>query len=215
MGRSRGYTLIEIMLAVGLFGFIMAVAIGYLVPSLHYSMRTSLRAEEEQQAVIALNRLVADSLTTAPSGFSPSSTAPLAVGICPLASVQADGTQVWSSSFIIYWYDASSGCLLRRQWPPGGPLPTAQELDTTTPRKLLPARLAQIVAVPATPAQHEIVMARSVQSFNIIYPYPGTDDLLVQPVQFKLVLTRSGNTGQQTPETLTYVRSVFVRNQRS
>lgn len=219
----RAYSLIEIIFSLALIGLVAGLSLGFLFPALRASVRGTLRVEMQQQAVTALNRLCGDVRRTSVAGLSlRSGTPPIAVAACPVSGpdlrlgqagpLQPDGTVVWSDFFILYYLDETSRKLMRREWPPGPPAATTEETTIVKPRRLSPARLAQIVAQSGS---NEMVLATEVTRFEIEHAPGGSDGEVKQPVRFRLVLERRGNTGHQSQERFIYTRSVFLRNQKT
>ncbi len=218
----RAYSLLEVILSLALITLVMGLTLAFLFPALRASVRGTLRVEMQQQAVTALNRLCSDVRRTSVAGLSlRSGPPPIAVAACPVSGpdlrsgqpgpMQPDGTVVWSDFFVIYYLDESSRKLMRREWPPGPPAPTVEETTIIKPRRLSPARLAQILSQPAA---NEMVLATDVASFEIEPGPGGSDSEVAQPVRFRLVLERRGNTGHLSQERFIYTRSVFLRNQK-
>lgn len=201
---KKGFTLLEITVTAVLLSMVMLLAIRFLVPTMRISARGTLRVEMQQTAVVALNRLITDYERSSPAGIGLRLTAPVAVSVCPVVRVQPDGADVWSDSFILYSYDVPTRQLRRREWPPGAPSPTTEELTITKARRLGPDRIAGILAEP--PAR-QIILAADVDSFQILQPPGATGDMLIQPVRFQLTLKRQD-------QTFTCTRSAFVRNLR-
>ena len=94
------------------------------------ALRTTMRTEMQQQALVAIQRLVTDLRRSCCAGVSiRSGAAPVALAICPLSQpdlragsqtgVLNNGELLWSDFYQIYWYDASAQKLIYREWPPG------------------------------------------------------------------------------------------------
>lgn len=186
------------------------------------ALRTTMRTEMQQQALVAIQRLVTDLRRSCCAGVSIRSGAPpLAIAICPLSQpglqagslpgVTNSGELRWSEFFQIYSYDASAQTLNYREWPPGNPVPTNAETDPIRPRRLTSGRLAEILNVPAG---GKLTLITGMTGFEISYPPGGSDLLMVQPVSLKVTLQRKGNTGHVLPETFTYRRTFFLPEQR-
>lgn len=219
----RGLTLLEVLVTAVLLGLVVTLGFAFLLPVMRGSTRGTLRVEMQQQAALALNLLTLDLRRTSVAGLSlRSGPEPVVVAACPVSSpdlraglpppMQPDGTVVWSNFFILYHWSSDPGKLMRREWPPGPPSPTPLETSILNPRRLSPERLADVVSAPSA---SERVLATGVVSFEILPAPGGTDSMVVQPVRFRLVLERKGNTGHETPERYTLVRSAYLRNQKT
>lgn len=218
----RGISVLEIVIALTIVLVVSSIGALLLQSSSRAAIRTTLRTEMQQQALIAMQRLVTDLRRSCCSGVSiRSGAAPIAIAICPLSQarlragaqpgVANSGELLWSDFFMLYSYDAAAHTLNYREWPPGGPAPTAEEIDPTRPRRLAAGRIAQILNdAPLRP----VILLSGLTAFEISYPPGGSDLLLIQPVTLKITLQRKGNTGHPEPETYTYQRSVFLPEQR-
>lgn len=219
----RGLTLLEVLVTAALLTLVVTLGLNFLLPVMRGATRGTLRVEMQQQATMALTLLSNDLRRTSVSGLSlRSSPEPVVAAACPVSSpdlrtglpppMQPDGTVVWSDFFLLYSWSSSTGKLTRREWPPGPPLATPMELSILRARRLSPERLAEVVSVP-NPTER--VLATGVVSFEILPAPGGSDTLVVQPVRFRLVLERKGNTGQELPERFTLIRSAYLRNQKT
>jgi type II secretory pathway pseudopilin PulG len=217
-GNPGGFTLFEVIVFIALTLVLLGLAAGFLVPALRLSSRASLKIEMQQQAVAALSRLSREAQLTSVGGLTLRTTSPpVALAINPLKEVQADGTMIWDTRFIVYFCEG--GRLVRRQWPPGPPEQTPDESMEGRAKRLSGERLLQVVepllsSTSPTPAALDYnVVATGVTEFSI---EAGGDDAEVrQPIQFRLTLQRRGNLGKEdNVETFTYSRTVYLRNQR-
>lgn len=219
----KAFTLLETLVTLTLLAMVTWLGFAFLLPAMRGSVRGTLRVEMQQQATVALNRLTADLRRTSAAGISlRTDSQPIVVAACPVSGpdlrsgapgpIQPDGTVVWSDFFILYSWDSTTQKLMRREWPPGPPAPTNAEISVLKARRLTPVRMDQIVASPSNGAQ---VMAVGVVELSILQPAGGTDTLVKQPLRFKLVLERKGNTGHDKPERFTLTRTVFLRNQKT
>ncbi|MFN8613052.1 MAG: hypothetical protein U0931_36275 [Vulcanimicrobiota bacterium] len=220
--RRRGATVLEMVIALTIVLVVSALVASLFQSTSRAAIRTTLRAEMQQQALVAVQRLLTDLRRSCCSGISiRSGTAPLAIAICPLSQpglrggsqtgVLNNGELLWSDFFLLYAYDGTNKTLTYREWPPGSPAPNAEESDVTKPRRLAPGRIAQILNVPAA---RQVTLVSGLTNFEISYPPGGSDLLVIQPVTVKLSLQRKGNTGHPQPETFTYQRSFFLPEQR-
>ncbi|MBN9418877.1 hypothetical protein ABS71_16160 [bacterium SCN 62-11] len=212
--KRRGVTLLELLITMTIVLVVTGLTALLLSSTSRAALRITMRSEMQQQALTAMQRLLTDLRRSCCSGVAiRSGAAPVAVAICPLkgSGVLNNGELSWSDIFQIYWYDGSAKTLNCREWPPGAPAATLEELDITKPRRLAPGRIAAILNVPAA---RQFTLVTGLTSFEISYPPGGSDVLMIQPVTFKLTLERKGNTGRNTPEVYTYQRSFFLPEQR-
>ncbi|MBX3172451.1 MAG: hypothetical protein KF760_33915 [Candidatus Eremiobacteraeota bacterium] len=212
--KPRGATVLELLIAMTIMLVVSALLALLLQSTSRAALRTTMRTEMQQQALVAVQRLLTDLRRSCCAGVSiRSGASPLAIAICPMGQegVLNNGSLLWSDFYQIYSYDAGARTLNYREWPPGSPTATADELDVTKPRRLSSGRLAEVLNHP--PAR-QLTLMTGVAAFEITYPPGGSDLLLVQPVSVKVVLQRRGNTGHSQPETFTYRRTFFLPEQR-
>lgn len=224
----RGVTLLELTVSATVLIVVTVLGALLLVRTTNVTLKGTLRVEMQQQAVQALNRIVNDMRKSTAAGISVrSGNPPRAIAICPLSqpelragqqpAVQGDGKLRWSSFFLLYWHDGSAARLQYREWPPPGTappgtvVPTPEEIAILGPRRLSPARLAEVLN--GAPGR-EVTVVSGVTAFNLTYPPTGSDEEYVQPLTIQLVQQRRGNTGLRAPETFTYTRTVFLAEQR-
>lgn len=214
--------MLELVITIALTLLVTSLSALFLQSSSRALTRTTMRSEMQQQALIAMQKLLTDLRRSCCAGIAiRSDVAPRALAICPLSqpglragsstAVLNNGELLWSDFFLIYFYDAQNQTLNYREWPPGNPTAATDELDITKPRRLTTTRIAQILSLPAT---RQLTLVTGLTGFDIIYPPGGSDLLLIQPLTIKLTLQRKGNTGRPQPETFTYQRSVFIPEQR-
>ncbi|MCA9794979.1 MAG: prepilin-type N-terminal cleavage/methylation domain-containing protein, partial [Candidatus Eremiobacteraeota bacterium] len=67
-GARRGFTLLEVTVAAGLFLIVGLILFNLLIPTLRAAGRTSQRAQLQQQGLLAGRWLVDDLQLAAPSG---------------------------------------------------------------------------------------------------------------------------------------------------
>ena len=212
--KRRAVTLLELLITMTIVLVVTGLTALLLSSTSRAALRITMRSEMQQQALTAMQRMITDLRRSCCSGVAiRSGAAPLAVAICPLkgSGVLNNGELLWSDVFQIYWYDSNAKTLNCREWPPGNPAASSEEMDITKPRRLAPGRIAGIVNAPAG---RQLTLITGLTAFEISYPPGGSDALMIQPVTFKLTLERKGNTGHKAPETYTYQRSFFLPEQR-
>lgn len=160
--KRRGVNLGELVVYLGLGSLISLLLASQLMRVLKLSRRLESRDLRHKQAQVALQRLRQDLQQSRSEGISLCS-APVILGINRIQLAQDDGTLEWSPHFHLYYLEGDR--LLRHTWPPGPPLPTGPETNTTLARLLSPARLQEI-ASPTSGGRRE-VLAREVVSFSL------------------------------------------------
>ncbi len=217
MSSTRGFTLLETVVGVGLVVLVLGLATLLFVRTLKASLRGTLRAEMQQQALVASNQLAQDLARTTPEGVSlRTESPPWVVAICPLsdpaqgepAPLLANGSLLWSPRFWVYHYRESEQLLVRASWPPGAVAPLPGETSPGEPRHLDPDRLAQVVG--GTLHQPK-VLARGIRRLAVVHAPGGSDRLVLQPWRLEIELERPAARG---PERLQYSRSYWVAEQR-
>lgn len=222
MAARRGTTLIEVLVTTGLVFLVVGLAALLLVRTTRATLRGTMRVEMQQQGVLALEKVLAAMRLSCSGGVSVRSGAqPRAVAVCPVSSptlrsgepspLQADGRLRWSSFFQIFYHHEASRQLRFREWPPGSVPASALETSRALPRRLSPARLAEVLSGSAS---REAVLVSGVTEFNLTYPPGGSDDQYIQPLTLQIVQQREGNTGHGRPEVFTCTRTVFLAEQR-
>ena len=214
--------MLEMIIAMTIVLVVSSIGALLLQSTSRAAIRTTLRTEMAQQALVASQRLLTDLRHSCCAGISiRSGASPLAIAICPLSqpglrpgqppAVSNNGELLWSDFFQIYFYDSNKKTLNYREWPPGAPTASSEELDPAKPRRLSSGRLAEVLN---NPAPRQVTLISGLTAFEVTYPPGGSDLLLIQPIMIKLTLQRRGNTGRPDPETYTYQRSFFLPEQR-
>jgi len=222
MSWRRGMTLIELLTTSALVLLVVGLAALLLVRTTRATLRGTMRVDMQQQGVLALEKMLTCMRRSCSGGISVrSGDQPRAIAVCPISSptlrsgepapLQADGRLRWSSFFQIFYYHEASRQLRFREWPPGSVPASTLETSRAFPRRLSPARLAEVLT-GSTP--REAVLASGVREFNVTYPPGGSDDMYVQPLTLQIVQQREGNTGHGRPEVFTCTRTVFLAEQR-
>lgn len=178
MSASRGFTLIEVLVAAALTLILLGLIYWFLVPSLRLSSQGAARVEGQQQALNALNRAERDLQQSAPGGVSlfPQDPAnpndPVGVALVPLEDVDNDGQQLWNSNFTLIYWDRAARKLRRKTAPCPAP-------DPHKPSRL---SLAEFKALCDTQNGSEQFLASEVSDFEVL---PGPPLALVLEVERK------------------------------
>lgn len=187
---------------------LLALGLGfsYLVPSLRASARSSVRVEMEQQALIAMTRLVQDFANTNVGGVS---LAPKVLALQPLQGVRDDGVQVWQRQIVVYAVDGTD--LVRFLYPPDPDVPGPLDLGL---RNVRPQRLAEPVLASVAEADgvRRERLATGVKALQV--QHTGGAAGIGQPLTVTLKMEREAATGRLEPERWTLSRTMFLRSQR-
>jgi prepilin-type N-terminal cleavage/methylation domain-containing protein len=125
---DRGFSLLELMVAMVLSLVVLGLTIAFLIPTMRASARGSARVEMQQQAVVALGRIASDLERSAPAAVSlntgaysailpkssptatpPPQKTPVVLAVQRLANVNSSGDQMWENQMEIYVWDPGAG----------------------------------------------------------------------------------------------------------
>lgn len=169
--EPRGFTLLELLIGLALFGLLSLMFIWFLVPTMRMTSLGSTRVDIQQMAVLASNRIAADLMGTSPSGVSLHSRAqadptlePVVVAMVPLRDLDENGHRVWKGQVVSYFWDRSSSKLLLRHFPPGPP--AALSIDPLPLDRPSQFPAADLLALANT-AGPTITVASKVVSFDV------------------------------------------------
>ena len=207
--RRRGMSLLETLLAGTLLTMVMGLVLSFLIPTFRNSSRGGLRVEMQQQASIALERLVIDLEHGAPASVSllpaPTGTEEVSgVAVQRMEGYTSSGSQLWETQLIFYYWLPKTGTLKREIWKNGMNPSLSVTLLDYHPAHVTRQDLLDVINNGSAP---ESTMARGVTKFSVDYPLPPYQ----QPYRIQLTLERSPM-GQKAPEVLTLDRSITLRN---
>lgn len=210
MRRRGGLTLTEVIVAAALGLMALGLAWSYLIPVLRASTRGSLRVEMEQQALVALGKIVGDLQSSNVGGLSVRVTDPVALVIQPLKGVREDGVQVWDQGVVVYYRDSESRALVRFEYPGDGADTLGLGLRNSRPRRLPAAVIRSLVDVEGV---RRVQVASGLSAFRL--DHTGGADGIGQPFRVTLSFERDGNTGREdSKERYSLTRTVLLRSQR-
>lgn len=202
-------SLLETLLAGSLLTMVMGLVLSFLIPTFRNSSRGGLRVEMQQQASIAMERLVIDLEHGAPASVSilpePTGTDEVSgVAVQPVEGYTSSGAQVWETQLVVYYWLPKTRTLKREIWNNGLKPPLPVTLLDYHPAHITRQDLIDIINDGTSP---ETNLARGVSKFSVDYPAPPNQ----QPYRIQLTLERSP-IGQKVPEVLTLDRSITLRN---
>ncbi|MHB2019507.1 MAG: PilW family protein [Candidatus Xenobia bacterium] len=198
--RRRGMSLVELMIATAVGVIVLGMASTFLITSTRVSTRSLTRVTLEEEATLAMDRLVADIEQTVLMGISTyptdGTTAPVLISILPIETPLPDGRQRFGTHPIVYQWD---GATFTRRIVDANSLNI--KISETTPINFPGTVLAQMVNLPGTQQQ---VLETGVTFFRVTQTGNA----------FTLTLhaERHANTGNVAPEAFTVNRCVALRN---
>ncbi|MGE0491528.1 MAG: PilW family protein [Vulcanimicrobiota bacterium] len=177
----RAFTLLEVMVAAGLFLIVGLILVNLLIPTLRTAGRTSQRAQLQQQGLLA-GRWLVDDLQLAAAGGVGIRSGPDVLAIQPANDLSADGVVVWQQELVVYY--VADRRLWRRTWAPGRVPSMALNLSTNQPTRPGPAQLLQLVSqLDASPRP----IAANVDSFTVTHA--GSGAAVASPITIELELS--------------------------
>lgn len=211
--RARGFSLVEILVSVALLSLVTGLFVAFLFPTMKHSAQGTARADLQQMAVMALDRIQRDLLESGTRGIStiPRAEAeprndPVVVAAIPIQDVGADAQPLWAQRVVVYWWDEEARRLSRREWPPEPPTELSVTLDPSRPRTL---PYADLRALALQRNGKEASVANDVVDFDVTDADPGPG--VASPVVVRMTVERGVNQ-QEEPESVTMERSVTLRN---
>lgn len=207
--RRRGMSLLETLLAGALMTMVMGLVLSFLIPTFRNSSRGGLRVEMQQQASIALERLVIDLEHGAPASVSilpaPTGTDEVSgVAVQRMEGYTSSGAQLWETQLIVYYWLPKTQTLKREIWNNGMKPSLPVTLLDYHPAHITRQDLISIINDASAPESN---LAQGVTKFSVDYPAPPNQ----QPYRIQLTLERAP-IGQKAPEVLTLDRSITLRN---
>lgn len=184
-------------MAIALSLLLLGLMYQFLVPALKISNRTSLRAEVQQQATLALRNMVSEIEQSTLFGTSFSADGRV-VAVHVIEEVTQNSDRVYADHLVVYQYDPVNKEIRRGLWRKG------DEPTRDSPRKLSPDEMANIQANIVGP---ERVVVRRVKDFT--FSHSGSGELIQLPLIAHLSMDESGQYGSRKFE---LVRTVSLRN---
>ena len=209
MSRTKGFTLVELLVAFALLGLLALMFVWFIVPTMRMASLGTTRVDIQQMAVLACNRIAAELLDTSPSGVSLYSRAqadpaadPVVVAIVPLRDIDESGHRVWENRVSVYFWQRSTGKLLLRHYPPGPPgALTVNPLPVDRPTQFPTVDLLAL----ANASAQAVNVANKVVSFDVTR-VTGRRAYAVD------MSIEEGVSGKQQAERFDYKKVVSLRN---
>jgi prepilin-type N-terminal cleavage/methylation domain-containing protein len=212
--QHSGFTLPELLIVLSLTLLLLGLICAFLVPTMRAAILGSTRAEMQQEALRAMNRITQDLLLSAACGVSLSvpgglpGNGPARLGIARIENVDHTGRQIWEQSLIAYSWQGPGNPLVRKVWNPSLPPSLSVIFSPGYPCRLGDSELASIAAEPKLQEQ---ILARDVSEFLITST--GTGSSVSSPVDISITITRKAATGRKNPEVFELKRSITLRAQ--
>ena len=189
--RARAFTLIEVLVVMGLGMLILGVIHHFLMFTYRNVARNSAQAEMQQFSTLAMYRLEKELQQCDQGGVSWEKTPTFAaLGLHPVQEVTPTRHKKYRDQMAIYCWDVASGSFQRRTWGLG-------TLDIHQARRLTPAEFALIVFQP-----NGTVLCTSVVDFNLEMDGPPRYS---QPLKLTMRLRRSVNSRDEVYRMERYV----------
>lgn len=139
--RRRAFTLAEILIASAVMLLVGTLGISLLQPAMASGARHSARAEMQQQASIAMDKICIDLERTVGGALSVFQPVPIATGATGLAmqrlaGFESTGDQLWEEQVRVYSWNPALQQLEFRQWSQGSPPPLEILLLVNQPARL-------------------------------------------------------------------------------
>jgi len=205
-GRA-GLSLVELLVTVALMGMLGTLFVWFLVPSMRISGQQSARAELQQQAVLAVNRIAAVLQTTASAGISRRASEPVTVAAVPLLNVDNQGRQQWATNMTLFYWDKPGERLFEKVWEQGWAPPDL----TFDPGRPVTATPGQLLAIIDSANGGARSLARGVSRFAVTGA--AGDATLTMPLNVTLELQRTTSQRREV-ESYTASRVFTVRQSR-
>lgn len=201
-------SLVEVLVASGVLLVLLSMVLSFLYPSFRASSRGAMRVEMQQQANLAVDRLVIDLEQCAPASVSllPPNQAsdPSGVVMQPLRGFTGTGVQEWQKRLVVYYALPVEGKLYSKEWPPQVPALSGVTLSDVRPLRLDRVNFLELLVQKNGT---ERALAHGVVDF-IVKP---ASMLSMQPISIHLLLERNVP-GKTTPERFELRRSFSFRN---
>lgn len=196
--RRSGLTLVELLVGFTLTVLLLGLLFQFLIPALKISRRTTLRAEMQQRATLAMREMVSELEQTTVFGTSISPDSHT-VAVHPIVEVSQNGRRIYADHLIVYAFDPQRQEIVRGLWRNGA------DPGTESPRRLSAAELDGIDGQ----LSQDRVMVDDVEEFELTHS--GDTSYLQLPLLCRLVLKESEESGSRQFE---LIRSISPRNQQ-
>lgn len=197
---TRGFTLMEILLASSLGLLLLVLTFRFFVPALKISLRSQARTGMQQRCYLALQKIHADlDMTNAGAVSLVNDPAPSILALQPIELETLEGRPTYQMKLISY-HVSQKKQLLRRVWAP--PPGLGVTFETSRTHRLSSLQLVQMAAL-ASGAMETRQLSPDVETFDLSSGVPAPN--IANPVKVKIVL----KTGD---DRCAMEQSVFLKN---
>ncbi|MHC9538155.1 MAG: hypothetical protein AB9903_01405 [Vulcanimicrobiota bacterium] len=207
----KGATLFEILVAAALTLLLLSMVVSFLIPTMRYSIKGSVTAEIQQEALRAVNRICRDLESSGTAGvslFSPESgKGPLYPAIIRLSDVLPDGARAWEDSLTVYSWKGPGEPLIQKVWDASCPPHLEATIDSAAPSRFSQSDLAAIAEEQGLPGK---TLVRDVSYFAITCPDSET---VGSPLKINITINREAAAGGTNTVNFGISRTINLRNQ--
>ena len=198
-GHRKGFTLVEMLVAFTLTVLLFGLLFQFLVPALKISSRTTVRAETQQQATLALRTMTSEIEETSLLGVSFSEDSSV-LAVHPVEKVTQNNQRTYADHVVVYLYDQENGQIWRHTWKK-----SADDPSIESPRRLSDEELASVQS-HLQPGGRRLV--KDVAEFE--FGHSGVGNLIQLPFQARIKMREQAQSGSREFE---LIRTVSLRNQ--
>ncbi|MBS2037631.1 hypothetical protein JST97_21775 [bacterium] len=206
--RSKGFTLAETLITVGLMFLLGMCVFLVILPSFRIAAEGQIRTELQQQGELALQQLNLDMQSSVPLGVSlvlPSGSQGMMVAANPLAlTTGPTGALAYMPMAKIWWHDLNKKQLFRKTFHNGDPPGTTVAFQTNQAVRIQPPAL---LAICGAKGPDDRSYAMSVDTFTVeVEPTTGGEVYAMRMVLSKVI------PGKNKSAVVELFRKVMLRN---
>ena len=167
--KTRAFSLLEALLALGLFSLLMTLTLSFIAPMIRASQRGSDLSDLRGEAAMTLESICQDIEQSAAPGIVVTSNVipqvPVTLSVQQVLALSSTGTTLWSPQVHIYSWDNSRRQIRLLKCPPT-PSGVATSVTQNRPCRWAPADLILLVSTNA----QSTFLSGDVADFNIVGP---------------------------------------------
>ena len=208
--KFNGFTLLELIISAVLLLILLGLVFSFLIPATRASIKGSIRAEIQQEAMRTMNNIISDLTKSSGSAISITATmndpetGPVAVAMVKIKDILPECQREWEQSLILYYWQGKGQPVYKR-------ILSSSEcgipLSANSPAKLSQSSLLSLAGSAGVKGQ---VLARDVDEFRITTA--GFGNVLGSPVKLLIRIKRKAASGGGNEEIFDISRSIKLRN---